>query len=546
MWYCRLPCLLRPHTASLVSKIERPPLHTTMRTTEKRRSEMLLAWGVISIMIGLGVSVPLAPIGDGVRVMLQPHDDNTSIAFDPAALYEHSMFFRARTRFYLLAGVPGSGLHGPIPISKCCSSDLYTIRSYLEANPHSNANVSKWWKGIALVEFEPLRSLLSCANYLAIPLLYEHVLKELAKIMLGVNFNSLVEHALNNSLGDTEVADIASQLTLMNPFSWSSSVSSNLDGDDVDTLRALLSWINPDVCRQLLNEMLFGAVTSLTAAVKHGCSPAVLNILLENGADPDAGSWSSSHLHPLYVAFEMDASLSVIFLLAKATNLTVPHGCGDFPIHWACEKGTPAAVQCLIRAGADVNPVSHHHPGTPLQIGIRRNNAVMVRILIDAGAEVNVSTSTTGRHDTILHHAASQNAGSHIMIMLLAEGIDVNARDDVGRTALFVAAEQGNADALLFLASVPGVDVHAGDMFRCAPLVAAARSGNRDCVAILLRAGALRGDDHVQDGSMALFEANMLPDSSKHKTEIVQMLKDAGAVPPTDDMTFNHQARLFW
>lgn len=86
---------------------------------------MLLALGVIVVMIGLGVSVPPAPICDGVRVMLQLHDDNTSIAFDPAALCAHSMFYRARTRFY--SGVPGGGLHGPFPISKCCANDLYTV-----------------------------------------------------------------------------------------------------------------------------------------------------------------------------------------------------------------------------------------------------------------------------------------------------------------------------------------------------------------------------------------------------------------------------------
>ncbi|XXQ33503.1 Ankyrin repeat domain-containing protein [Plasmodiophora brassicae] len=507
-----------------------------------QRSEMLLTWGIIAVVIRLGVSVPTAPVCDDVRVMLQPHDNDTSIAFNLTALCEHSMFFRAHTRFYSLVGVPGGGLDRPIPIRKCCANDLYTIRSYLEANPKSNADVSEWWKGTDRTDIKPLWSLLTCANYLDIPLLYEEILHNLAldKAILGLDFGALVEHMLNNSVGYPECLDIATRFTRMAPFSWISYAFSSLVDNDVDALRDLLSWINPDERRRLLNEKLFDdrRLTPLDAAVLYDCSPAVFNLLLDNGANPDAGSDCMASRHPLHMALELNASLAVIDLLVTATNLTKPRGDnGDFPIHWVCRYGTPAAVQCFIAAGADVNSVSRLH-GTPLSIAVERNDADIVRILIDAGANVNVPDPTT-----VLGVAISYNAGSGILKMLLAQGIDINARDALGRTASNLAAHQGSVEALLFLASVPGVDLHTQDTWRRAPLVAATCSACRDCVAILLRAGVLRGDDHVQDGSMALLEANRLPDHSTHKVEIIQMLKDAGAVlSPADGMASNNHA----
>src|SRR4026208_1835282 len=135
--------------------------------------------------------------------------------------------------------------------------------------------------------------------------------------------------------------------------------------------------------------------------------------------------------------------------------------------------------------------------------------------------------------------------------VLLEQGADVNAKSPYGATGLFFAADRGNMEVIRILID-HGADVKIKDTFYGASAVTwAAMKSHADVIKLLLSKGAPDADDALMTGisngnvetvkavleyksqlkpetlSQALAEAN----SEKH-TEIAELLKSVGAVPP--------------
>jgi len=174
------------------------------------------------------------------------------------------------------------------------------------------------------------------------------------------------------------------------------------------------------------------------------------------------------------------------------------------------------AIETALRKG-DVNTVKQHmqwciKKGTcdlekNLQAAVSSNNPTITKVLIAAGANVNV---TDKQKETPLHSAAMQGRAG-LARVLLEGGAYVNARDEDGYTPLHSAAAWGHVELARMLLAA-GADVNAGDKSRQTPLhlVASRRvpplAGYADVTRLLLDAGA-RPNVRAADGSTPLARA---------------------------------------
>jgi ankyrin repeat protein len=128
------------------------------------------------------------------------------------------------------------------------------------------------------------------------------------------------------------------------------------------------------------------------------------------------------------------------------------------PLHQAVLSGDRAAVQRLIRSGADVN-AANRYGVTALSLAAQRGHADLVDVLLKAGAGVKTAEAKLPEGQTLLMHAArTGNVAS--VTSLLAAGSNPNARETrTGTTAAIWAATGNRADAIRVLAEA-GADLN--------------------------------------------------------------------------------------
>lgn len=163
----------------------------------------------------------------------------------------------------------------------------------------------------------------------------------------------------------------------------------------------------------------------------------------------------------------------------------------------AAEHGHYEIVECLIANGADVNgkrdpsnPYTVENP--PLVAAIHGVQVEITKLLIENGADVHAKTE----HGLLLIHYAIKtyegknfHAELSVIDMLLAKGVDIESRDQLGRTSLHIAAREGRADLLPELVS-RGATANTTDNHNQTSLEGACRSGSLDTVKFLVSHGA--------------------------------------------------------
>ena len=224
---------------------------------------------------------------------------------------------------------------------------------------------------------------------------------------------------------------------------------------------------------------------------------------------------------PLSVAVQQHRIEAVKFLLQRGAKPDVaPPQNGMTSLHWAATLGQPDIVKLLLDAGANVDADSSWQ-GTPLNAaasgpegaqkwlasayaqfpdgakvlhpapGSEFDYVAVLRTLLAAKANVNAREP---RYDRTPIFAAVSLGQAGAVDILLAAGADLKAADRTGRTPLH-AASQTEAPAAVVSNIVTrllraGADVEARDQFRGTPLHAAANFGKPVMVELLLNARA--------------------------------------------------------
>ena len=161
--------------------------------------------------------------------------------------------------------------------------------------------------------------------------------------------------------------------------------------------------------------------TRVVDAAMEGDREAVRSLLKRkanvNGAQGDG----MTALH--WAAYRDDVEMMKLLLAAGANVHAVTRVGAIPPLLLACANGNPAALELLLKAGA--NPNSTNANGTTaLMIAAASGNSDAVKLLLDEGADANMREAAHGQ--TALMFAASLNRAA-VIKLLLARGADANA-----------------------------------------------------------------------------------------------------------------------
>jgi len=222
----------------------------------------------------------------------------------------------------------------------------------------------------------------------------------------------------------------------------------------------------------------------------------------------------------------------------------------DARLHEAARRGDVAMIRKLLDIGVPVD-IADREQRTALALASAHGHAQAVRFLLDAGAE---ASGKDGSGMTALDYAVSAShpevaalLGARDLLIdasaagrtdrvaeLLAVGVDVNAKDESGRTALMIASQRGRIETLsVLLEASVALNVQREQDGRTA-LMMAVEQGHTEAVRMLLDAGA---NPDVADGEgTALFMAceNLHVDII---VLLVQAEADINLVRETDGMT---------
>ncbi len=109
----------------------------------------------------------------------------------------------------------------------------------------------------------------------------------------------------------------------------------------------------------------------------------------------------------------------------------------------AIAAGKVDTIRELIAQGVNVNTVRDGF--SPLMTAAAAGNVDVARVLLEAGANVNEKDDDG---NTAFHRAASYQPGSAMIELLLQSGVDVDAKNRFGKTALALAEEQGHREVV--------------------------------------------------------------------------------------------------
>ena len=193
--------------------------------------------------------------------------------------------------------------------------------------------------------------------------------------------------------------------------------------------------------KELLNAKNLAGKTPLHEAARIGDSD-LLAILLRAGADVNAADEIGAT--PLVDAVNTGSADTARALLEYGAVPIIQDMYGRNAFHAAAEGADVEIIAMLRRAGA--SPMSRDAYGTtPLSLAFSRGDDVIKAVLGD------VTAIADSDGNTPLHLAVQEEAGEHILSMLIEQGYPVNSRNRRGKTALSVALEKSDESSMRLL-----------------------------------------------------------------------------------------------
>lgn len=183
---------------------------------------------------------------------------------------------------------------------------------------------------------------------------------------------------------------------------------------------------------------------------------------IEDVNDSMIDGWISKKecLSFIYISTFHNAEVAVRLLIDLGANVNTFRYSGETPLIRAAMQNNMRIVKMLVEAGADINARTipdptydkidflHLHEGGESALGAAVNNdfgnTKLVEYLLCKGADISILTPYEQRNALMEYVANGFNVNEKEMItLLLTHGIDIDARDKNGSTALDICTELG-------------------------------------------------------------------------------------------------------
>ena len=158
---------------------------------------------------------------------------------------------------------------------------------------------------------------------------------------------------------------------------------------------------------------------------------------------------------------------------------------GNTLLHQAAYNNQGEVIRTLLATASPMLDARNDRGETPLAIACAKNNLMIARMLIEAGADVNKGLMNG---NTPLHFAA-WTGNKFLGAALLAAKAQTDRQNENGDTPLTMAAREGDADFVELLIEA-GADVNMAENLQHTALHYAAERGYNQIVEMLLAAGA--------------------------------------------------------
>lgn len=213
---------------------------------------------------------------------------------------------------------------------------------------------------------------------------------------------------------------------------------------EMDGLFDIIPWYRTlRLTAEFEDAKLYGGEPALFAAAAYNPSPAMVRTLIDHGSDVNAAL--ANGMTALMAAAGLNSEPAVVAsLLAAGARIHARSETGLTPLMVAARYNDPGILQELLAAGANVD--SRDDQGrTALLHAARAADPASLLALIEAGADVHVRFGKD-RATAIMYAVRFNPDASWILDTLVQAGVELDARDRHGRTALMNAAAYGSAD----------------------------------------------------------------------------------------------------
>ena len=265
----------------------------------------------------------------------------------------------------------------------------------------------------------------------------------------------------------------------------------------VGSIERLVSTWMEDVNAYVVN---LGEVrrSSLMVALMYPKMNRTIEVLCELGADVDV---PMAYMYsPIFEAISGGNPDGVKVLIKHGVNvnvhpinLSLMGTAKGTPLHSACDTKQTEIVKLLIEAGADVH-VADDRLGTPLLVALKRGAWDIVELLMESGADIEKKDK---EGYTPLHVMAKEDNQEGIKKLVTKYGANMNAFTGSRpiETALHVAAESDSLEAARALLDL-GMPVDVKDSYGYTPLMTSAVQNKHNIIKLLLERGANKDIKH--------------------------------------------------